>query len=418
MAQLTFAGLKWDIKTFSYGTHIFDAANAFVDAMEWLHLKVSQVGSVWHSGGIRTCDSTGHELSFGFGTFELDIESPMNNVKPDVGFGFYLHPWASPANEIDFFEVGKWATGAKHIKFTVFPDGSTSGEAQKIMGFDYAGPTHLKAVRASGSVYFELSRLDTGEILAAWTCTSSQVKIPQNAMAVNIGFSLLSASTTTAPVDGEQEMVISDFRFTPEGETPPPPPPTPTAQIVVSSLTAEPNPAYVGEQVTFSVTATNNGNASGSATIILGGAWAGIQVVSLVAGESKLLQFIGTAGSAGNYTVTCGSLSILLVVKTPATPPPPMPGPAVFAYSNLTISPSSVHRRHTATVSVKVTNTGGVTGTTTVQLTGWWELSKTITLGAGTSTVVTFSFRIGGLVPYGGHPVIVGPLTGTLIVVR
>ena len=79
---------------------------------------------------------------------------------------------------------------------------------------------------------------------------------------------------------------------------------------------------------------------------------------------------------------------IYLTRPSPVTPPP-----AEFHFSNLTVTPASVTAGSSVTVSINVTNTGGVqlTGTITLLLNNVKEAEQTIILAASASQIVTFT---------------------------
>jgi hypothetical protein len=217
-----------------------------------------------------------------------------------------------------------------------------------------------------------------------------------------------------------------------DGSTPPPPPPPPPptpptppgeANIVLSNLSISPNPAPMSTKITVSVIAKNTGTAAGSRVLSLSGWWEGSQTVTLAAGESMVMSFTFTpspAATPGDYIIGVNELSGTLVIASAPTPPvtPPTPGPASFSYSNLTINPARVQRLHQCNVGVTMANTGGAAGSLTVKMSGWWRGSKTISLAAGASTVVTFTFTPSRRCALGPAPVIVGPLSGTVTVTR
>jgi ABC-type transport system substrate-binding protein len=83
-----------------------------------------------------------------------------------------------------------------------------------------------------------------------------------------------------------------------------------------------------------------------------------------------------------------GTIAYFMTRPEAVTPPP-----GEFQFTNLTVSPSSVPKGGSVTVSVNVTNTAGVeiTGTITLLLNDVREAEKTITLAGGNSTIVTFN---------------------------
>lgn len=100
----------------------------------------------------------------------------------------------------------------------------------------------------------------------------------------------------------------------------------------------------------------------------------------------------------------------------PAQPAPtPGTGPAAFTISDLKIEPEMPEPRDDVIVIVKVTNTGGQSGTYKVVLKvdGETITTQDVTLAAGASQLARLNFAAG---PIGKYKVTVGNLTGELVV--
>ena len=96
---------------------------------------------------------------------------------------------------------------------------------------------------------------------------------------------------------------------------------------------------------------------------------------------------------------------------TPTPPPPPPPSPAELVFSDLAIEPTTASEGETVKISVTVKNTGGspVTSPVALIINGETEATKTVTLEAGESKVVTFEVSK----PAGKYTVEISGLTGT-----
>jgi len=88
---------------------------------------------------------------------------------------------------------------------------------------------------------------------------------------------------------------------------------------------------------------------------------------------------------------------------------------AVFALSSLSISPAEINIDETVNISLLVTNTGGTSGsyTVTLNINGVKEADKTVTVAAGGSQAVTFSFTAKAT---GSYSVNVDGLSGSFTV--
>jgi len=179
---------------------------------------------------------------------------------------------------------------------------------------------------------------------------------------------------------------------------PRPRPPRPTyvrsrARFEVSNLKIKPETVYAGEEVEVSVLVSNVGGRGGkhNVTLTVNGTLEGSVNVYLGAGESKTVTFKLVKAEPGTYLVEVDGLTGIFIVEERPAPPP---GPAEFMVRGLTISPSTVYPGEPVTVRVEVLNTGESAGNHTVRLliNGTLEASEMVTLEAGESVPVTFTF--------------------------
>jgi uncharacterized membrane protein len=194
---------------------------------------------------------------------------------------------------------------------------------------------------------------------------------------------------------------------------PSPPVTGPSTTFAYSNLQVSPQSVQPDEPVTVTVTVTNTGGQSGTASVELkvDGVTAETKSVTLYGLESRTVTFTVTKASAGTYTVAVGSLTGSFTVTAPPVPPEP----AEFIYSNLQVSPQSVQAGEPVTVTVTVTNTGGQSGTDSVELKvdGVTTETKSVTLNPGQSTTVTWTLS---RTTVGTYAVAVGSLTGSFTV--
>ena len=177
---------------------------------------------------------------------------------------------------------------------------------------------------------------------------------------------------------------------------PRPPRPTyvrPRARFMLSNLTIEPETVYAGEEVKVSVLVSNVGGRTGTHTVTLtvNGTVEATVDVTLRAGESRTVTFKIVKAEPRTYLVEVDGLTgSFTVLERPAPPP----GPAEFMVRGLTISPSTVYPGEPVTVRVEVVNVGESSGNYTVNLliNGTLEVSERVTLEAGESVPVTFTF--------------------------
>ncbi len=187
-------------------------------------------------------------------------------------------------------------------------------------------------------------------------------------------------------------------------------PPPAQALFEVSNLTINPVEAASGEEVTISVIVRNVGNVEGEYTVVLriNGTVEASKSVKLAGGESTVVTFSIVKREPGIYKVEVNGLIGYFKVKAP-------PRPAEFIVTLKSISPSEVKVGEEVTITVNVTNVGGITGTHTVVLkvNGNIKALREVTLAPGESTLITFKI-IGDI--EGTHHVEVNGQKGTFTV--
>jgi len=183
-----------------------------------------------------------------------------------------------------------------------------------------------------------------------------------------------------------------------------------TGEFQVSELTVTPTTVQAGAVVTVSAKVANVGTDTSMYTAVLkvDGSTEATKTVTIEPGASTTVSWTVSKATAGTYSVAVGSLTGSFTVTAP-------PQPAAFAYSSFQVSPTSVQTGAPVTVSVVVTNTGGQSGTASVDLkvNGATAETKTATLNAGASSTVTFTVT---KATAGTYSVAVGSLTGSFTV--
>ncbi|GEM_PF-1848320 len=156
------------------------------------------------------------------------------------------------------------------------------------------------------------------------------------------------------------------------------------ASFRVNDLRISPTQVREGEIVTVSAQVTNTGGTRGSysATLFLDGRIVATRGVILEADSSIPVTFAVTETVAGKHTVEVDGLKGEFFIP-----------PASFSLSNLSITPSRAKEGEIATVSVKVTNNGGTTGSYLVELKirGITEMAQEVTLSPNASRTLAFN---------------------------
>ena len=110
------------------------------------------------------------------------------------------------------------------------------------------------------------------------------------------------------------------------------------------------------------------------------------------AGSSKWVELESTVNPEA-HTITASVSHFTSFATLAYLPPEPVPKPAAFSVSSLTISPNEVALGESVTISVEVANTGEEAGSykITLKINGAAEASKEVTVNAGASQKVAFS---------------------------
>ncbi len=217
-STLHFGGYDWTVRsgTGGPGPNIWDPANAFVDAQGALHLKLSHVGSEWHSVELNCTER------LGFGTYSFDVSGAIDQLDPNVVLGLYTYPPADVGpdrtNEIDI-EMARWGAAKNpNGNYTVWPAQTGLKQASKTYEFKLTGTqsTH-QFTWTSSSIAFQSAEgraSDHNTPYASWNDqpASPDQYIPQQPVPLNMNLWLFQGNP---PANGQEvEIVITRFTFT------------------------------------------------------------------------------------------------------------------------------------------------------------------------------------------------------------
>jgi hypothetical protein len=218
-STLHFAGYDWQVRagTGGPGPNIWDPANAWVDARGALHIKISHVGSEWHSVELN------NTRRLGFGTYSFDVSGAIDQLDPNVVLGLYTYPPADvgpdKTNEIDI-EMARWGAARNpNGNYTVWPAQAGLKQASKTYEFTLTSSksTH-QFIWTSRSIAFQSAQGSASDRAAPYASWDDQPAgyaqtIPQQPVPMNINLWLFNGSP---PVNGQEvEIVITRFGFTP-----------------------------------------------------------------------------------------------------------------------------------------------------------------------------------------------------------
>jgi hypothetical protein len=123
---ITFSGYQWDVRagTGGPGPNNWDDGNAEVDVNGLLHLKITSSTNAdgdteWHCVELNT------EQRFGFGLYQFQLNSRIDQLDPNVVLGLFKYPTPDVGpdgtNEIDV-EFAQWGNpNAKNADYVVYP---------------------------------------------------------------------------------------------------------------------------------------------------------------------------------------------------------------------------------------------------------------------------------------------------------
>jgi hypothetical protein len=227
-AALNWKGFTWNLTDGGMaGVAEGDANNISVDNNGYLHLRIVNNGGTWTASEMFT------QEHLGFGTYQWQIEGPIDVYDKQIVLGLFPYGPADGiggdgTNEIDI-EFARWGqANGPNADFTDYPNsgntigettfkfslgGGTSSTARMHWVQDSIESTVLKGHQAIGS---------DAELIKRWKYAPQNpgTNIPQNAMPLGINLWCFDAP----PTDGQNmEIVIRDFQFIKEGDPIPKP---------------------------------------------------------------------------------------------------------------------------------------------------------------------------------------------------
>jgi MYXO-CTERM domain-containing protein len=221
-ATISWKGHTWNVTGGGMaGVCQGNAANVSVDASGYLHMKITNNGGTWTAAEIFSTDK------IGFGTYQWQIEGPVDKLDKNVVVGLFPYGPAgglgvSGNNEIDI-EFARWGNSAwPNGNYTVWPPtGSTTGS--HTFEFSLAGGTSITTRFVWSSTEIDFATLGgfvavdaaTG-LIDAWTFAPANptTRITQEAMP--LGMNLWCYDNP--PSDGQNvEIIVRDFQFVPLG---------------------------------------------------------------------------------------------------------------------------------------------------------------------------------------------------------
>lgn len=222
---LQFGGRTWRVKGpgwFGPGNNYFSnlSDRVWVDADGHLHLTVKRYGSTWNCTEVVTADA------LGYGDYIVTTVGRLDLLDPQVVLGLFLweygpcwsdgYLWWNPYNEVDI-EYSRWGNPAQDIGQFVAQPYDYPGNLSRFAATFGVGEEVSHAMRWTwNKVEYRVWRGGPGDeaagnLVATWTYTGPHVPRPESP---RLHLNLWKLAGTPA---ANQEVVVSGFRFYPEG---------------------------------------------------------------------------------------------------------------------------------------------------------------------------------------------------------
>lgn len=85
---MTWGGVQWNVKAgtdMGPGPNAWSADNVFIDGSGDLHLKITNVGGTW------TCAEVSTAATYGFGNYQWQVTTPVDNLDANVVLGLFVY---------------------------------------------------------------------------------------------------------------------------------------------------------------------------------------------------------------------------------------------------------------------------------------------------------------------------------------
>jgi hypothetical protein len=218
--DIEFGGYTWAVRSGrgGPGPNVWNEQNVWLDAETNLHLKISLRDGKW------SCAEVTMRRRLGFGRYQFQITGRLDRLDDNVVLGLFSYPTEDVGpdgtHEIDI-EFARWGDAKNPMgNYTVWPVVKPLRQGSKSFPFALTGDqtTHWFIWSRDKVKFRSLQghREDDGEEISTWLYSPSEAArhISQQPMPVHINLWLFKG---LAPKDGrEVEVIIHDFKFTPE----------------------------------------------------------------------------------------------------------------------------------------------------------------------------------------------------------
>ncbi len=216
---INFAGGLWLVKDSPFptpagpGPNFWDstADSVFVDAQGKLHMKIRQIGGVWHSSQVSLLEP------LAFGDYRFQVEGDPDLLDPNVILG--LFQFTTDIEEIDI-ELSRWGNAADPDagQFVVQPYTNSPDNIDRFSLVDAGALSTYRFNWQADSVFFEafkggadVPQADT-DILHQYYYDGPDVPPLAPFAQIHINLWLMGGM---APINGQEvEIIISDYAYT------------------------------------------------------------------------------------------------------------------------------------------------------------------------------------------------------------
>ncbi|MFM2106780.1 MAG: hypothetical protein RL338_1812 [Chloroflexota bacterium] len=208
--SITWSGLTWTIKRSTSavgpGPNIFSAANVWVDANGYLHLRISKDAK----GRWTSAEIVGP--NFGYGTYAFELGSRVDALDPNAVLGLFtwsdLPDYAYREIDIEFARWG-WAGDPTNGQYVVQP-WDAANHLERFTTPPTVPQTHRFAWR-EGRI--DWSSDASGSPIASYAYAGADVPVPGGDVRPRLNLWLYGGK---APATGQSvEVVIRSFTWTP-----------------------------------------------------------------------------------------------------------------------------------------------------------------------------------------------------------
>jgi hypothetical protein len=218
--DIEFGGYTWTVRSGrgGPGPNMWDENNAWLDTSTNLHLKISLQDGKWSCAEVTT------RKRLGFGQYRFQTVGRLDCLDDNVVLGLFNYPTRDvgpdATHEIDI-EFARWGDAKNPMgNYTVWPVVKSLKQVSKSFPFNLTkDETTHQFVWTRDEVKFRSMQSfnDNDRVeISTWVCHPSEAAryVSQQPMPVHLNLWLFKG---LAPKNGrEVELIIHDFKFTPE----------------------------------------------------------------------------------------------------------------------------------------------------------------------------------------------------------